>query len=269
MDFAFPDQLDLIKEGLKKQKDLLCQVASVYADAIEGGGLVHIYANGHSRQSVEETVIRMGALTGFRPILSSALTTFNDVIGANGVRVNQFYEKIEGIGAVQLKETDFGPQDVLTVVTATGTTAAAVDIALEFGKQYPGLNLVGIASRAQSSQAKPKHSSGKNLIQVIEENPRGFFIDNSMPLGDLSVAIDGETDTYHVCPLSTIGAVAVTQSLNELTVRELDRRGVKHHVLRNMHIANTAENYDAWLEDQHRRYALATHNPQKVVPLKS
>jgi len=267
MRLAFPDQLDKIKEGLKSQEGLLKEVASIYADAIASGGMVHVYANGHSRQSVEETVIRMGALTGFNPILADAIITFKNVTGPNGIRVGQFYEKVEGIGKMLLKEVQFGPKDVLVVVTATGTTAAAVDMALEFSKQYPELKVVGIASKVQSAGAAVKHSSGKNLIHVLEENPNGYFIDNSMPYGDLSVKIEGKMDTYHVCPLSTVGAISVAQSLNELTVRELDSRGVKHHVLRNMHIADTTDNYDEWLDDQRKRYALGTYNPNRVEPI--
>ena len=266
MELTFPDQLDRIKEGLKKQEELLKKVAGIYADAIESGGSIHLYANGHSRQSVEEAVIRMGALTGFHPILADAIITFKDVVGPNGIRVDQFYEKVEGIGAILLEEVQFGSKDVLTVITATGTTTAAVDVALEFSRQYPDLNIVGIASKAQSEAAPPKHSCGKNLIHIIGENPNGYFIDNSMPYGDLSVKVEGQTDTYHLCPLSTVGAISVTQSLNELTVKELDSRGIKHHVLRNMHIDDTQDNYDEWLHDQRKRFALATYNPNRVVP---
>jgi len=263
----FPYRLDSIKKGMLEQEGILNEVAKVYADAIEDGGLVHIYANGHSRLSVEEAVIRMGALTGFFPIISAAITTFNDVVGSNGIRVGQFYEKVEGVGAKLLDEIDFGPKDVLTVITATGTTAAAVDIAIEFSKRYPGLKIVAIASKSQSAAIPPRHSVGKNLIHVIEANSNGFFIDNCMPVGDLSVEVAGQTGTYNVCPLSTVGAISVTQCLNELTIKELDRRGVKHYVLRNMHIANTSDNYDEWLNDQRKRYSLARYNPNKVTPV--
>jgi hypothetical protein len=86
-------------------------------------------------------------------------------------------------------------------------------------------------------------------------------------MGDLSLSIEGITGSYQVCPLSSIGALTVVQSLNELTIRELDARGVAHHVLRNMHLGNTTDNYDAWLRDQRVRYALATNNPGRVEPV--
>lgn len=265
---TFPLQLDVVKDAVLAQTELLQTVAGVYADAIGSGGIVHVYANGHSRISVEEMAIRMGALTGFRPLLTVGLTSFTDVIGSNGIRVNQFFEKVEGSGSMLLDEVDFGPKDVLLVVTATGTTAAAVDIALEFSKRYPELPLVGIASAEQSQKATPKHSSGKNLWHVIQEAVNGYFINNGMPVGDLTTEIKGQTDTYQVCPLSSIGALTVVQSLNELTIRTLDARGIKHHTLRNMHLNNTQANYDTWLRDQRERYARATHNPNKVLPFK-
>lgn len=265
---TFPEKLAIIQNGLNSQKQILQKVSELYADAIMDGGVIYVYANGHSRISVEELCIRMGALTGFYGILQVGLTSFTDVIGSNGIRVNQTIERYEGIAASLLDEFNFGQKDVLVVITATGTTAAAVDMAIEFNKRYPNLPIVGIASKVQSKNASVKHSSGKNLIHVIESAENGVFIDNSMPYGDLSVTVDGKLDTYQVCPLSSIGALSVVQSLNELTIRELDKRGYHHQVLRNMHISNTADNYNEWLDDQHRRYSRVLYNPNSIKPKK-
>jgi len=264
---TFPNQLDTVKEGVFAQEETLKKVAEIYAEAIANGGLVHVYANGHSRLAVEEMVIRMGALTGFHPILASGLVTFTDVIGPDGIRVAQTMEKFEGVGAKLLDEIDFGSHDVLIAISATGTTAAAVDIALEFNARYPQLPLVVLTSLVQARDAKPKHSSGKNLYHIVEEAEHGYLLDNCMPMADVSVTVAGEHQTYHLCPLSSIGALTIVQSMNELTIRALDRRGIKHHVLQNMHLANTQETYDAWVRDQRKRYAQATHNPNRVEPV--
>ncbi|AUP78524.1 sugar isomerase domain-containing protein [Flavivirga eckloniae] len=266
--FSFPEQLEIVKHGLLSQEAILKEVAKLYADAIMDGGVIYVYANGHSRISVEEVSIRMGALTGFHGIIQVGLTSFTDVVGSNGIRVNQGIERYEGISANILDEYDIGPKDVMAVITATGTTPAAVDMAIEFNKRYPNNPIVGIASKVQSIESATKHSSNKNLIHVIKEASKGIFIDNAMPYGDLSVTVNGQTDTYQVCPLSSIGALSVVQSLNELTIRELDRRNYQHHVLRNMHISNTADNYNEWLQDQRKRYARAMYNPNKLVPQK-
>jgi uncharacterized phosphosugar-binding protein len=259
MELTFPEQLDRVKTGVLAQVETLQAVAAVYADALERGGLVHVYANGHSRIAVEEMVIRMGALTGFHPILTAGLVTFTDVVGANGIRVNQEIERVEGLGKKLLDEYDIGPHDVLVAISATGTTVAAVDIALEFRRRYPHHSLVALSSLVQARDAPPKHSSGKTLYHVVQEAERGFFLDNCMPMGDLTVTIEGGTGVYQVGPLSSIGALTIVQSLNELTIRELDRRGVRHHVLRNMHLNDTEDSYDLWVRDQRRRYAKALH----------
>jgi uncharacterized phosphosugar-binding protein len=220
VELTFPQQLSRVHDALIAQTDTLRTVAGLFADAIGAGGLVHVYANGHSRVTVEELCVRMGALTGFHPILPTVLTTFTDVVGASGLRVAQAVEKVEGLGAKLLDEVDVAP----------------------------------------ASTAPPKHSSGKTLYHVAKEARLGFFLDNGMPMGDVTTTIEGQTGTYRVCPLSSIGALSIVHSLNELTIRTLDQRGIQHHVLANMHLGQTQDNYDAWLADQRRRYAGALYN---------
>ena len=265
-EFTFPLQLDRVRDCLLAQSDTLHAVAEAYADAIAAGGVVHVYANGHSRVAVEEMCVRMGALTGFHPLLSVHLSTFTDVVGPSGLRVAQAIEQVEGLGAKILDEVSIRPVAPLVVISATGQTAAAVDIALEFIRRYPSNPLIVIASLTQASQAQPKHSSGKTLYHVAREAKRGFFLDNGMPMGDVTTTVAGPTGTYNVCPLSSIGALAIVQSLNELTIRALDKRGVRHHVLANMHLGQTQNNYDAWLVDQRRRYSRALYESETAGP---
>ncbi len=257
----FPAELERLGRHLQSQQDQLRAVAGVFADAIAAGGLVHVYANGHSRIAVEELVIRMGALTGFHPILQAGLTTFTDVVGANGIRVNQAIEKVEGLGAKLLQEFDVAPGEPLLAISATGQTQAAVDIAFAWQQRYPDNPLVVLCSVAQSDSSPAKHSCGKNLTHLAREARRGFILDNGMPVGDTSVHVEGATGRYSICPVSSVGAVAIVQCLNELTLRDLDRRGVAHHVLRNMHLGDTRDTYEAWIRDQRRRYARALHHP--------
>ena len=265
---TFPKQLDRIRDGVLAQSETLKKVASHYADAMQNNGLIHVYANGHSRITVEEMVVRMGALTGFHPLLANALANFTDVVGADSLRLNQAIEKFEGLGAVMLDEVEIGPHDAFVAISATGQTQAAVDFAIEVSRRYPRHPLVCIASREQASQAAPKHSSGKTLWHVVQEHACAYFLNNCMPMGDLSTTVEGQTGKYVVCPLSSIGSLTLVQSLNELTLRELDRRGYKHIVLQNMHLGGYGVNYDEWLGDQRHRYSQALRHPNVVKPLK-
>jgi len=268
---TFPDQLNRVRDGVKAQEQMLGEVASRFADAIGAGGLVHIYANGHSRIAVEELCVRMGALTGFHPLLSNALANFTDVVGADSLRINQGIEKVEGLGALILDEFEFAAGEPLIVVSATGQTQAAVDIAIEFNRRYPDNPIVAIASREQSSTSAAKHSSGKTLFHVVEAARVGYLLDNCMQKGDVSVEVEGESGaspvSYMICPLSSIGALTLIHSLNELTLRELVSRGHRHHVLQNMHLGQTRANYDEWLADERKRYARALCNPYRLDPV--
>jgi uncharacterized phosphosugar-binding protein len=263
--FAFPDQLNRVRDTLRAQEPELRAVASLFADALASGGLVHVYANGHSRIAVEELCIRMGALTGFHPVLQAGLTTFTDVVGSNGIRMNQFFERVEGVGGQLLAEFDVAPGEPLLAISATGQTTAAVDVALAWRHRYPKNPLVLLCSREQARVGTPKHSAAKTFWHIAEESSAHVhLLDNAMPLGDMTIAVEGANDRYSVCPLSSIGAIAVVQSLNELTIRALDERGIHHPVLRNMHLGETRSNYDAWLRDQRRRYSRALHHPAPV-----
>jgi uncharacterized phosphosugar-binding protein len=269
MKLTFPYQLDRIRDGILAQESSLTEVAKCFADAIASGGLVHIYANGHSRIAVEELCVRMGALTGFHPLLSTALSNFTDVVGADSLRLNQSIERVEGLGACILDEFEFGASEPLIVVSATGQTQAAVDIALEFNRRYPKNPLVAIVSLEQSRQSPPKHSSNKTLYHVVKQAERGYLLDNCMPIGDVSISVENNHDVYRVCPLSSIGALTLIHSLNEMTIRELSARGIRHHVLQNMHLNKTRVNYDEWLADQRRRYAKAFSNPDRLSPIRN
>jgi uncharacterized phosphosugar-binding protein len=130
------------------------------------------------------------------------------------------------------------------------------------------LPIVALSCAEQSKNAPVKHSSGLNLWHVIQKARKGFFIDNGMPVGDLSTEVTGlNNHTYKICPLSSIGALTVVQSLNELTLQALVERGVDHFVLQNMHLNDTEVNYDSWLRDQRKRYANATYSKHAVAPL--
>ena len=103
-DLTFPLQLDRVRDCVLAQAEKLRAVAELFAAAIASGGVVHVYANGHSRMALEELCVRMGALTGFHPILSAHLSTFTDVVGASGICVAQAVERVEGLGAALLDE---------------------------------------------------------------------------------------------------------------------------------------------------------------------
>jgi uncharacterized phosphosugar-binding protein len=268
MNLTFPNQLNTIRDNAFAQQAKLEAVAALFAESLTAGGVVHIYANGHSRVTVEELVVRMGALTGFHAIMNHGLTNFTDVVGRDGLRLCQAIEQVEGLGEKLLDEITVREGEPLIAVSATGQTHAAVDMALAWMKRYPNNPLICICSEAQSRESTPKHSSGKTLWHCAHEAKQGYLLDNGMPVGDLSTTVEGEQMTYKIGPLSSIGALTLVHSLNELTLQAIDAKGKRHEVLRNMHLEGYGVNYDEWLDDQRRRYAKVTYDENALKPIK-
>jgi prepilin-type processing-associated H-X9-DG protein/prepilin-type N-terminal cleavage/methylation domain-containing protein len=54
--FTFPNQLNRMRDGVLAQTETLQKVASRHVDAIQNDGLIHVYANGHSRVLVVDMI---------------------------------------------------------------------------------------------------------------------------------------------------------------------------------------------------------------------
>lgn len=228
--------------------DTLDKVAELYAEAIANDGLVHLYANGHSAITVYETFPRIGSMVGFHPIIEQSLVNYSQVVGLNGLRSNQYLERLEGFAEQILCNFDFGPHDVFTVVSSTGINGVAIDMAL--GAKERGMKVVAITSVAHQIATESRHSSGKRLCEIAD-----LVIDNCTPPGDAMIKIEGLD--YNICPGSSIAGVTIAQTLNELTAQELLKRGVKPLVLPSMHfkgddsVNDVIDNYYA---ETKRRY---------------
>src|SRR5262245_12623544 len=112
------------------QQDAIRQAAAWFAETILAGRMVHVFASGHSRIMVEEMWPRYGSFPGFHPIVELSLTFHNMVVGANGQRQAMFIERTEGLGQQSLRNFEFGPDDVMWVISNSGTSGVVVDVAL-------------------------------------------------------------------------------------------------------------------------------------------
>ena len=95
-------------ERLESQNEAVEEVAQLCADAIAGGGLVHLFGTGHSRIPVEEMFPRYGSYPGFHPIVELSMTFHTQVVGANGQRQAMFIERVEGLAETILANFELG-----------------------------------------------------------------------------------------------------------------------------------------------------------------
>lgn len=204
------------------QMEAVAQVARLAADAIEGGGLVHLFGTGHSRIPLEEMFPRYGSFPGFHPMAELSMTFHTQVTGSNGQRQAMFIERMEGLADQILANYDLRPPDCFMVFSASGRSAVPIEMAM--GARRRGLPVVAVVSLEQSAAAPSGHSSGTKLVDHADA-----VIDLGTPSSDALVTLEGlETP---VGPGSTLVYAAVVNEVKVQTAAWLVERGAMPPVI--------------------------------------
>ena len=152
---------DVLQRISDTQEAAIAEASAWCADAIAGGGLVHLFGTGHSRIPVEEMFPRYGSYPGFNPIVELSMTFHTQVVGANGQRQAMFIERTPGLAEVILSNFTFGPADVMIVFSASGLSAVPVELAR--GARRRGIRVdrgdLGRSSRCRRSPS-PASAAG-------------------------------------------------------------------------------------------------------------
>ena len=253
--------MDVLTTLSETQGPAIEQAADLCADAIAGGGLVHLFGTGHSRIPVEEMFPRYGSYPGFHPIVELSTTFHTQVVGANGQRQAMFIERVEGLAEVILSNFCLGPPDVMMVFSASGLSANSIEMAI--GARRRGLPVIAVTSLAQTDAAVPSHSSGTRLHDHAD-----VVIDLCTPPADALVTIDGLTTP--VGPGSSFASIAIVNEIKVQTAQRLLDRGVLPPVLTSASVVGPAESarlFDAAYAEHARRLAraLSAGEPDEAV----
>lgn len=198
------------------QMDDILDAADLCADAIDAGGLVHLFGTGHSRIPLEEMFPRYGSFPGFHPIAELSMTFHTQVIGTNGQRQAMFIERTEGLGEVILSNFTFGGSDVMMVFSTGGSTAVPIEVAI--GARKRGMAVIAVTAVEHSLATESGHSSGTRLLDHAD-----IVIDLGTPPGDSLVEIEGAD--VRVGPGSTVAYVAVVNAVKVASASILHDRG--------------------------------------------
>src|ERR1051326_4657884 len=106
----------------------------------------------------------------------------------------------------------------MILVSTSGIRVIIIEMAL--GARQRGLKVIGLCSREHCEQAKPAHSSGKKLIDVVD-----VLLDNGAPMGDSLLQLDG--CRHKTGPFSTLGGALVMNMLRCEVARRLGERGIE------------------------------------------
>src|SRR5690606_15342971 len=191
-------------EHIGKQEDAIRQAAEWFSQTILKGRMVHVFGSGHSRIMVEEMWPRYGSFPGFNPIVELSLTFHNPVVGANGQRQAMFLENTPGLAARILRNFALHPDDSALVVSSSGVSVVAVEMAELFRSQ--DIRVVALVSRAHCEASSARRADGQKLIDMAD-----LVLDTGAPVGDAMVTIPG-LDTP-VAPGSTVGGCMIINGI--------------------------------------------------------
>ena len=245
----------ILERLAKTQLDQIAAAADVCADAIESGGLVHLFGTGHSRIPVEEMFPRYGSYPGFNPIVELSMTFHTQVTGPNGQRQAMFIERIEGLAEEILANFAFGDHDAMIIFSSSGASAVPIEMAL--GARSRGLPVIAVTSVAHSNASRSGHSSGTRLLDHAD-----IVIDLGIPLGDSLIEIDGPET--RVGPGSTVAYVAIVNEIKTQTAARLSERAALPPVLTSPVVVGeerSSELFDEAYREHSRRLAEVLAKP--------
>jgi uncharacterized phosphosugar-binding protein len=166
----------------------------------------------------EEMTPRQGCFVGWHTIVELGLSFHNLIVGPNGLRQSLHLEKTSGYAEQILRNFAFGPHDVFIVISTSGIREVIIEMAE--GARRRGLAVIGLVSREHCDQARPAHSSGKKLSDVVD-----VVLDNGAPVGDTILPLEGSASKTG--PFSTLGGGMVMNMLRCEVAQRLVDRGIE------------------------------------------
>lgn len=166
-----PGLITLLQEIETLEEKAMEAAAKAAYDAIRNGGMLHVFASGHSHMIAEEMFFRAGGLVPINPILEESLTT------QAGAIQSMLNERKTGFAAEILSGENLKLGDAILISSNSGINNVIVEAAM-IAKEM-GLTVIGITSLTASKTLEPRHPSGKKLYELCD-----IVIDNHVPLGD-------------------------------------------------------------------------------------
>ncbi|MBA2259576.1 MAG: SIS domain-containing protein [Acidobacteria bacterium] len=200
--------------------------AAAVADALEAGGVLHVFGAGHSHILAEEAFYRAGGLAAINPILDRRLMFFD------GVMASTQAEREPGYARCILEREDIRAVDAAIVASNSGRNAVPIEMAIELHRR--GVKVIAITSLTHSRAVAPRHDLGRRLFEIAD-----IVIDTGTPAGDAAIAIPGSAS--RMGPLSTIVGAAIVHAVQIEAAALLRQRGLEPPVLASANLDTTSQ----------------------------
>lgn len=209
------------------------RAGALLADTLRQDGLLYVFGCGHSHMLAEELFYRAGGLAAVYPIFETAAMLHE------GAAKSSRIERMSGYARYVIERYPIGKRDCLLIVSTSGINPFPMEMA-ELARER-GATVIGISSM-QYREKPSRRADGKHLPDVCD-----LCIDNHVPVGDASVEVCA--DGTKAGPVSTIGSIAIANSI-VLTACELLRsEGIEPRVFRSGNCPGTDDYNAAILRD--------------------
>lgn len=196
---TYIESLQQTLERIKQEQASAIEEAGArVGQALLRGGVVHVFGTGHSHMIAEEAFFRAGGIPAVNPILDERLVFLKGAIESTRAEREQGYAKDLISREVVL------PDDIAVVISNSGCNSAPVEMACEMKSR--GVDVIAITNVQQSSNAKPRDSSGKRLFEIAD-----VIIDTYAATGDALLRLPGLP--HAIGASSTVAAAAIINSI--------------------------------------------------------
>jgi uncharacterized phosphosugar-binding protein len=212
----FARLIAILNRLVDEQGGAIQQAATLVAECLERGGVVHTFGTGHAHLIATEPFYRAGGLAPVNAILDDRITF------SLGALESTRAERTAGLAEIILQSTIVDGKDVAIVISNSGRNAVPVEMALALKER--GVAVIAITNLAQSKASAPRNPAGRRLFEVAD-----IVIDNCVPPGDGVLSIPGVR--FPVGPTSTVAGAAAINAIFVQCAIMLAGKGAKVPVL--------------------------------------
>ncbi|MEE8449633.1 MAG: SIS domain-containing protein [Thermodesulfobacteriota bacterium] len=186
--------IEVLKRIEETQASVMDAAAQAVFLSLKEGGVLNVFATGHSSLVAQEAFHRAGGLVPVNPILEPFLSPLISPRKSGGL------ERIAEIAAVLMDYYQLLSGEVLIIISNSGINSLAVEMGLAAKRK--GLTLVAITSLAHSRGVDSRHISGNKLYQIADP-----VIDNCGQLGDAALSYPELSEK--IAPTSTLAGIFI------------------------------------------------------------